>query len=141
MYSLYEGSVKAGFESETVFELLDKLPDTEGEGEFGSQVFHGRAYAYDREGWEDWIRFLLDDEDGFALDLEDWETVESRLAGWLKDRGLPRELGDGQVVVCVDRDSDLEERWRVFDGDPDLATINEMLSWCAPDYGYRIVYE
>lgn len=67
--------------------------------------------------------------------------MEGLLTGWLKGRRLPRELASGQVAVCVMRAGDFEERWRVFDGDPDLESVNEMLSWCAPDYGYRIVHE
>lgn len=143
MYSLYEGSVEAGFEGGTVYELLDGLPDAEvdDEDEYGSQAFHGSVYVYDREGWNDWVRFLLEDEGGLAEDLEDGGTVEGLLADWLRERRLPRELVAGQVAVCVRRAGDLEERWRVFDGDPDPESVNEMLSWCAPDYGYRVVRE
>ena len=144
MYSLYEGSVKIGFDSETVYELLDRLPDdgADGEGEYGPQEFHGRVYAYDREDWADWIYALSNEDDGYLIDdLEDGDTVEGLLAGWLKDRRLPRELSAGQIAVCVMRAGDLEERWRMFDGDPEPEAVNEMLSWCAPDYGYRVVRE
>lgn len=144
MYSLYEGSVKVGFEGGTVYELLEGLPDDDAavEGEYGPCEFHGKVYVYDREGWDDWIYALSNDDDGYLIeDLEDGDTVDGLLAGWLKDRRLPRELAAGQVAVCAVRDGDREERWRVFDGDPDPESINEMLSWCAPDYGYRIVHE
>lgn len=141
MYSLYEGSVKVGFESKTVYELLDKLPDTKGEEEFGAESFHGDVFAYDHDEWADWINFLLHDEGGLAMDLEDGETTEELLSGWLRDRKLPRELRRGQTVVCIDGGGDLEEFWHVFDGDPDVETINDMLNRCMPDYGYRIVAE
>ena len=144
MYSLYEGSVKVGFEGGTVYELLEGLPDddTAVEGEYGPCEFHGKVYVYDRKSWDDWIYALSNDDDGYLIeDLEDGDTVDGLLAGWLKDRRLPRELAAGQVAVCAVRDGDFEERWRVFDGDLDLDSVNEMLSWCAPDYGYRIVRE
>lgn len=137
MYSLYEGSVKVGFESESVMELLEKLNYGNGEAEYGSEPFRSYLDVYETpEDWSDYLNSVPFNPEMY----EEFEDCEQEGMRWLAETGAPRSIDNGQCVVYVD-DGREEGEYLVFDGEPDIETINGALERCLPDDGYRIVEE
>lgn len=140
MFALYEGSVKLGFESDTLKELLDKLNFERGEDEFGERAFAGAVDLYDTpESWSRWVEDYHFNDDMEAYDDE--EDRERQSAEWLRETGMPRTLDDGALIVYVES-PDCSFKYLLFpDGAPDLRAINAAIDEVMPNYGYRIVEE
>lgn len=137
MYTLYEGSVKVGFESNSILELLSKLNFEKGEKEYGEEYFHGNVDLYETpKEWADWVEGYHFEDDLDCYDDEEDRERQSR--EWLKDTHMPRTISKGQVVIYFDG---LRDEYKLFDGDPDLESVNESLARCFPDNGYRVVDE
>lgn len=137
MYSLYEGSVKVGFESETVLELLQKLNWEKGEKEYGSESFRSFVDIFATpEEWASHVDYIFFDSELY----EDSEECEREGIKRLREAGVPRSIDAGQCVIGID-DEYGDSKYLLFDGSPSVEDINSAFEQCLPDDGYRIVEE
>lgn len=139
MYVLYEGTVKIGFESETLSELIEKLSWEEGGAEYGSRRFNGEIDVYyGTEAWQNHIDALHPVE-GYEDEADPDDAREKDIAQWLNEIGMPREIGDADSVICVGGyDGEVHA---LFVSAPTPEELNELFAKCMSDMGYRIVEE
>lgn len=137
MYSLYEGSVKVGFESDSVMELLEKLNSGDGEEEYGAEPFRSFVDVFATP--DDWSRYLQHVVFNPEMYDEDADCEREGIKE-LESMGVPRTIEDGQCVIFVE-DEYGEGEYHLFDGMPDIDTVNGAFERCLPDDGYRIIEE